>query len=209
MKEIDFKEFIPRFDSILQRGLSHGLGRAGEQVCIEAAICEALNLPHGDNPQCVAYSVRSYKIRLNDSAWSSPQARARGLRDLGIAQLGSLDVVDDVAFTTRLAELTIRRLIPELFRLPRYAKYPKMGEAANRCEAEGSFAAADAAAAAAAPAADFAAAAADFAARAAADAAAAAGDHFLLLSSSLALQVLRELNAPGSLYLASLQEAKQ
>jgi len=50
-----------------------------------------------------------FKIRLNDARWSSPTARATGLRDLGIAQLGSLGVVKDTEFVKLMAEKTIRR----------------------------------------------------------------------------------------------------
>jgi len=86
---IDFKKFVPKFDEILSRGLSHGLGKRDGMMCIEAAVCAALDLPHGDDPQCVAAAVRSFKIALNDSNWSSPEARAKGMRNLGIAQVGS------------------------------------------------------------------------------------------------------------------------
>src|SRR6266850_1153857 len=91
---------VAKFDLILARGLSMGLGKAGGQVCIEAAICETLGLEHGDDPKCVAESVRAYKIKLNDSNWSSPKARAAGLRDLGLAQLGSKGVVKDSDFAS-------------------------------------------------------------------------------------------------------------
>ena len=63
-------------------------------MCIEAAICYALNLPHGDNPNCVELSVSRYKIVINDSRhWISPQSRAKHLRNLGIAQIGSKGIV--------------------------------------------------------------------------------------------------------------------
>src|SRR5258708_26571172 len=93
--EIDFPAVIKKFDSILERGLCAGVGDRDGQMCVEAAICAALNLPHGDNPSCVASFVRDYKIALNDANWSSPQARAKGLRDLGIAQIGSKGIVSD------------------------------------------------------------------------------------------------------------------
>ena len=44
-KMFDVKSFdVAKFDSILARGLSNGLGKRGGQVCIEAAICETLGL---------------------------------------------------------------------------------------------------------------------------------------------------------------------
>src|SRR5579859_3008473 len=137
----DVKRFdVVKFDAILAKGLSHGLGRRDDKVCIEAAICQVLDLPHGDDPGCVAESVRSYKIRLNDSRWSSPEARAKGLRDLGLAQLGSKGVVSDAEFTKRLAEKTIRVLIPKLFREV-FPNDASCLEAAKRCEDEGTEAA--------------------------------------------------------------------
>src|ERR1700757_5200922 len=94
MPDFDLSKFnVKEFDRILACGLSHGLGIRGQQVCIEAAICQVLDLPHGDDPGCVDDAVRSFKITLNDSNWSSPQARAKGLRDLGLAQLGSKGVI--------------------------------------------------------------------------------------------------------------------
>jgi hypothetical protein len=133
----DVKTFdIKEFDRILSCGLSHGLGKRGRQVCIEAAICQVLGLDHDDDPGCVAESVRRYKIRLNDSPWSSPAARAAGLRDLGLAQLGSKGVVDDQQFATRMAEKTIRVLIPTLFR-DLFPDDEKLLAVALRCEQEG------------------------------------------------------------------------
>jgi hypothetical protein len=215
--KLDFEVLVPRIDAILARGLSRGLGTKGAQVCIEAAICEALNLPHGDDPQCVAIAVRAFKIRLNDSNWSSPEARAAGLRDLGIAQLGSLGVVNDVEFAMRMAHATIQILIPALFRQIFTLDTPehqKCREAADRCAAAADAAAADAAdaaaadarwaaaarwadAAAAAAAARWAAAAADDAAAADAAAAGNDSDHYLRISAGIALTVLREMKSPG------------
>lgn len=179
---INFQDVIPKFDAILDRGLSSGLGEGGGQVCVEAALCEAMGLPHGDDPRCVAASVRAFKISLNDCPWSSPMARAAGLRDLGIAQLGSLGVIDDVEFVRRLAEATVRKIIPKLFRDL---------FTADRCETEGTMGAARAARAAAAA----------EAAGAAAEGAAAAmdtnPDRYLLLSASIALDILRDMKSPG------------
>jgi hypothetical protein len=131
------QEQLTQYDALIARGLCSDIGNRDGQMCIEAAVCTILNLPHGDDPGCVSAAVRSYKIRLNDSKWSSPQARAAGLRDLGLAQLGSKGVVDDSAFANRLAELTIRELIPALFRDPAIEATSAMLEAAARCEAEG------------------------------------------------------------------------
>jgi hypothetical protein len=217
---------LEKYESVLSRGLCKGLGNRNSQMCIEAAVCYALGLPHGDAPKCVSYAVRSFKIRLNDANWSSPAARATGLRDLGIAQLGSKGVVSDIEFASRITELTIREIIPELFR----EVFPDNADclaAATRCEVEGTVAAAAYARATAADAADAAvyaratayaaagacarATAADAADTAAAIAATAAdaadaawvaakavkNDRYLIKSSQLGLRVLRELKSPG------------
>ena len=195
--ETNFPEVIEKFDKILERGLCNGIGSPDGQMCIEAAISQAMGLPFGDDPECVAPAVRAYKIRLNDAyGWASPQSRAIALRNIGIAQIGSRGTVDEVEFVKRLAEKTIRVLIPKLFREIFKDDSPtsvKCREAADRCEAEGGparYAAADADADAAA-AAD----AARYAAAAAADDA--AGEKYLVLSAELALEVLRELKSPG------------
>ena len=239
----DVKTFnVAQFDSILSKGLSQGLGhRHTGEMCIEAAICTVLDLPHGDDPGCVAKSVRSFKISLNDRNWSSPQARAQGLRDLGLAQLGSLGVVSDVEFVFLVAKKTIQRILPPLFRSFHRAEFDLVAE---RCEKEGTKEAAYAANAAymaayAASAATNAAYMAAYAASAATNAAAYAAsaatnaatnaaanaaymavnaaahaaahaaakavnaaatptpDFYLLLSASIALETLRELNSPG------------
>jgi hypothetical protein len=169
---INRNKFVAKFDEILARGLSSGMGKRDGQMCIEAAVCAALDLPHGDEPQCVAAAVRTFKIALNDSNWSSTQARAAGMRDLGIAQVGSLGVVDDNVFVQKIAEKTIRVLIPALFREV-FPNNEACLAAAKRCEDEGTEEAARAAGAAAWSA--WAAAGAEAAAGAARDAAWAAG----------------------------------
>lgn len=187
MSEINFPSVITKFDTILQRGLCSGLGKPDGQMCIEAAICAALDLPHGDNPSCVEPAVRSFKIALNDSLWSSPQARAKGLRDLGIAQIGSKGVVDGKEFCSLLRKYTIQRLIPDLFRRCPIKVEPhrtNILEAAKVCEKTGG--AAEAAGAAWV---------------AGAAGAAPEPDYFLLLCASIALDVLRELKSPGVVWL--------
>ncbi len=178
------------YDTIIARGLSTGVGKRNGQMCIEAAICTVLGLDHGDDPKCVAKSVRYFKISLNDSGWSSTVARAAGLRDLGLAQLGSLGVVDDREFARVMAEQTTRIMIPQLFRKI-FTDRPDCLAAADRCEAEGSRkSAAEAAWAAWA-------ARAAWVAEAARAAEAADPDHYLKLSASFALAALRELKSPG------------
>jgi len=113
---IDFPTVITKFDAVLARGLSVGIGQREGQMCLEAALCAALDLPHGDDPECVTAPVRVFTMRLNDSTyWSSPASRAQYLRTLGIAQVGSKGVVDSYEFSTRLAKAVIQHVLPRLF----------------------------------------------------------------------------------------------
>lgn len=131
-------EVITRFDSVLARGLCIGLGTSDGQMCIEAAVCYALNLPHGDNPSCVTPAIRIYKIHLNDTNWSNPNARAEGLRDLGIAQMGSNGVVSNSQFVVKLTKAIIRDLLPTLFR-EIFPDNERCLRAAKDCEFRGAY----------------------------------------------------------------------
>jgi hypothetical protein len=75
-------------------GLTAGLGRPKPgEMCVEAAVCYALGLPHDDDPPCVGSAARRIKIGINDSTrWTSKKARARGMLDASVAQLGSNEV---------------------------------------------------------------------------------------------------------------------
>ena len=141
MKEIT-REIAEKVRDTVDAGLVNGVGEpVPGRMCVEAAVCYALGLPHGDDPGCVAQSLRRLKIRLNDSRWSSPQARAAGLRRLGVAQLGSAGVLDEKEFMRRVVDVTIRRAVPAGLRAaakvnPEHAS--ELEAAAVRCEQEGS-----------------------------------------------------------------------
>lgn len=126
---------------VLSHGLVSGLGHAEPgKFCVEAAVCYALGLPHGDDPGCVSAPLRRLKIGLNDQHWSSPQARAKGLQRLALAQLGSKGVLDDKEFVRRVCEMTIRTTVPNALRAaatvnPKHAD--ALEAAAVRCEVEG------------------------------------------------------------------------
>ncbi|MCI0558027.1 MAG: hypothetical protein MN733_05990 [Nitrososphaera sp.] len=119
-------------DIYLARGLCDGEGEPEGQVCVEEAVCLAMGLPISDDPPCTAKSLSSYSIALNDSQWSSPKARAEGLRALAYAQIGTAGKLNEEIFSSRLGELTIRVLIPTLFRELGICK-----EEADLCEREG------------------------------------------------------------------------
>ena len=99
-------------------GLSMGRGNpVPGQMCVEAAVCYAMGLPHGDSPACVGWAVREFKIVLNDRRhWVSSSSRAEGLRALAIAQLGSNEI-DQVEFCKRVAVKTVQTLLPEVLEL--------------------------------------------------------------------------------------------
>jgi hypothetical protein len=101
---------------VVDAGLCKGVGKPNPgEMCVEAAVCYALREPHGDNPSCVGAAVRAYKIVLNDANWSSNAARSEGLREIAIAQLGSVDI-DQVKFSEYVALEIIRQVLPSALR---------------------------------------------------------------------------------------------
>ena len=196
------REIATKVRDIVDAGLIDGVGVAVPgKMCVEAAVCFALGLPHGDDPGCVAPSLRRLKIRLNDSRWSSPSSRSAGLRRLAIAQLGSLNHLDEQEFRDRVVDVTIRRVVPIGLRAaarlnPKFSA--DLEAAAVRCEQEGTREAALEAKSVARKA--YAAAA---YAAAAADAAAAARtrDRVLAQYAEWIVEILIDMNAPGCAYL--------
>ena len=206
------QKHVDKIHELLDHGLVTGMGKPEPgKMCVEAAICYSLGLPHGDDPQCVMQAIRRMKIRLNDSnRWVSNKSRAEGLRRLAIAQLGS-NGMDEREFVRRVVEMTIRTVVPPcLRRLAKHVKDPsRLLAAALRCEQEPTKASAEearsdadaaAAAAAAADAAAAAAAYADAAAAAYADADAAA-EKILVEYAENVVQILIEMKAPGCMWL--------
>lgn len=124
-------------------GLVKGMGRpVPGQMCVEAAVCYAMDLPHSDDPVCVSRALRQLKIKMNDSDWSSNKTRTKGLRRLALAQLGSRDVLDDVEFVMHVAELSVRKSVPLALRAAASSQnYSSHKEAlllaADMCEKEG------------------------------------------------------------------------
>ena len=221
-------EIATKVRDTVAAGLVKGAGNpVPGQMCVEAAVCYALGLPHGDDPQCVARSLRSLKIAVNDAQWSSPQARAHGLRKLALLQLGSAGAMDDRDFARRVALMTIRTMLPVALRavakkVPTHAQ--KLAICANFCaQVDNTDAAANAAYAAyaAAYAADataygadatayaaYAAKAAAYAADAAADAAEAANTRDKILTDFCegVAAILIDMQVPGCMWLPLLEE---
>lgn len=98
---------------VVDCGLVQGMGDPiPGQMCMESSTCYALDLPHGDDPECVNPVLLSLGIRLNDADWSSNASRSRGLRRLALAQLGSAEVLDTQEFIYRIIDLVIRIVVP-------------------------------------------------------------------------------------------------
>lgn len=112
MKTFTNEKLVKRVLATVDHGLTRGMGSAVPgSMCVEAAVCYALGEPHGDHPSCVHYTVRDFKVQLNDANWSSNQARAKGMRRVAVAQLGSLEI-DIVKFAKYLAIQTVKRILP-------------------------------------------------------------------------------------------------
>lgn len=108
------KELVISLKNIIAAGLCKGVGsHVPGQMCVEAAVCFAYNFPQSDNPPCVGSAVRSYKIALNDSAWSSNAARASGMKEIAIAQLNSNLLVQE-EFSNRIIIVTYNTIIADL-----------------------------------------------------------------------------------------------
>lgn len=78
---------------IVDQGLCSGMGKPiPGQMCVEAAVCYAMGMEHDDEPTCVDEDVRDAKIALNDMKWPSREERAKGMRRIAVAQLGSDEI---------------------------------------------------------------------------------------------------------------------
>jgi hypothetical protein len=136
------KKLAAKVLSVIDAGLVSGLGTPEPgKMCIEAAVNYALGAPHGDKPACVSPALRDLKINLNDANWSTNAARTKGLRRLGIAQLGSAGVLDEREFTTRVARFAIRTCVPQALRSAASvavndAHKAKLLAHADKCESE-------------------------------------------------------------------------
>lgn len=107
------REIASKILKVVDNGLSNGLGTGNfGEMCVESAVARALGLSYGDNPPCVARSLRNLVIRLNDSNWSSNDARAKGLRRLSVAQLGSHIALDENEFVRQLARKSLPSGLP-------------------------------------------------------------------------------------------------
>lgn len=111
------REIAQNVLTTIDAGLVCGVGiPVPGRMCVEAAVCYAMCLPPGDQPFCVASSLRALMIALNDADWSTPAARACGLRRLGLAQLGTKDALNEAQFVTRVLNLASTKRLPKALR---------------------------------------------------------------------------------------------
>jgi hypothetical protein len=197
---------------VVDAGLVSGLGNpVPGKMCVEAAVCYAMGLPHSDQPTCVAPAVRTLKIGLNDAHWSSATTRAAGLRRLAVAQLGS-ENIDEVEFVQRVAVITAAAVTAAHAAGPSayaaYAAYAAAYAAGPAAYAADAAAAANAAAYDAAYGAYDAGPAAYDAAYGAYDAGPAAYDAALAAFCESVVQALIEMRAPGTAFLYLTEESK-
>jgi len=218
--------------SMVDAGLVSGLGDPiPGQMCVEAAISYALGEPHSDGPSCVDPVVRIAKIRLNDADWSSARSRAKGMRRVAIAQLGSKGTIDSAKFVTLLSEYVIREVVPVALRWAKQvnpAREDELERSAVQCERDGTEAAARSAQSAAWSAWSAARSAAESAARSAARSARSAAwsaarsaesaawsagwpaekDSILSLCAALMVRALQECGSPGCDWLWLVDEVE-
>ncbi len=66
--ELSLEDKRQRITEVVSHGLVQGKGSpVPGELCLEAAICLALGLPHGDAPPCVAEPDREFAIGLSDT----------------------------------------------------------------------------------------------------------------------------------------------
>jgi len=211
------QELVNKINSLLDKGITFGFNPDPKpgNMCVEQVISYALGEGFSDKPSCVGEEVRDFVTCLNDRNWSSASARAEGMKELSIAQLGS-NSLDQDEFREKIIFAMVTKMLPSMFKdlgEDKWKKEIKSLEGAK--DLEGAIKATDDAAKAAA--ADVAAGAA-YAVRvaasdrvhavravnyAAANAAYATktGDKYLKMACHLAVSVLKEMGNSGCSFL--------
>lgn len=113
------------------------------KMTVQQAVCLVFKEPHWARPSCVAALLHQFTDRLNDARWSSNASRARGLRRLAVAPLGTADRLDQMLLAKELSRTMIVNLIPRVFRiLAELFEAPystELLDAAKKCEREGTL----------------------------------------------------------------------
>lgn len=108
-------EVAKKIVALANKGVTSGLGTPQPgKMCIEAVVCYALGEGHNDAPSCVQHDVRDFKIDLNDTVgWLTNMSRGRGLKRLGLAQLGSEGVINGREFNAEVLRLILCKYVPQ------------------------------------------------------------------------------------------------
>lgn len=118
-KNAEELRIVKRILELVDYGLTGGLGRqAPGKMCVEAVVCAAYGLPHGDEPPCVHPIVRSMKIELNDKNWGSKANRSKGLRRVAVAQIGTNSSKwNKSIFSNEMRLGIVKQLLPKTLKL--------------------------------------------------------------------------------------------
>lgn len=102
---INFKAGIKRLLKLIDAGLQDGAGEGDSpgMFCVQQAVNYTYLKNKNDQPfQCVHSELINLGISLNDAyGWSSDKARAKGLREFAVAELGS-NTVNCTGFSNKL-----------------------------------------------------------------------------------------------------------
>jgi len=111
------QELVSKIHCLLDKGVISGISPYPKpgNMCVEQVVCYAMGEEIGDKPSCVGKQVRKFVTFLNDSSWSSPSARAEGMRELSIAQLGS-NSLNQKEFRDKILFAVITKMLPAMFR---------------------------------------------------------------------------------------------
>jgi hypothetical protein len=92
-------------------------GGKDQDVCVMQAIARAVGLnPNNDQvEECVGSAVGAFNRKLNDCSWSSDQSRAEGMKQLGVASIGS-NQLDQMEFGKLMFLRGTQKLLPLVFR---------------------------------------------------------------------------------------------
>lgn len=136
------KEQVQEILAVVDQGLCNGLGdRVPGQMCAEAAVGYIFGDATEDRPVCVAESLRRLVVCLNDAPWSNNSERARGMRRLTIAQLGTDTEFDEWLFAGCLSEQVTRSILSRMLgTLSTFCEpqQSRLMDAATRCLTTGS-----------------------------------------------------------------------
>lgn len=100
-----------QLEEIFAKGLSRGLGSEDKQTCVEGAISLVMHGSLSDSPPCVASEDRTWAIFVNDALWASPEARAKALLPIALAQIGT-EGTDRTAWVLAITLGNVQRVFP-------------------------------------------------------------------------------------------------